>query len=95
LDRTIRYRYGYAYKNLFKTSELKEDLEEFKNLNIESAKIGSIVSLKNKEIINLNAKFIRNQYYLAKLDFKEINNLGDIYFQYGVLKSSRIEDEQI
>jgi hypothetical protein len=29
------------------------------------------------------------------LDFKEINNLGDIYFQYGVLKSSRIEDEQI
>lgn len=95
LDRTIRYRYGYAYKNLFKTSELKDDLEEFKNLNIESAKIGSIVSLKNKEIINLNAKFIRNQYYLAKLDFKEINNLGDIYFQYGVLKSSRIEDEQI
>ena len=32
---------------------------------------------------------------MVKLDFEEINKFGDIYFQYGVLKSNKEIDEQI
>ena len=86
--------YGYTYSNVYKDSELKPDISDFSNVELKPAKIGSIIKTKENISIELNAKFIINNYYLVKLDFKEINRLGSTYFKYGVLKSSYIDNEQ-
>ena len=95
LDRTLAFNEGYEYNNIYKELELSTNNEDFKDTNIEKAKIGVIISENTKREIEITAKFNVNKYYLAKLDFEEINKYGDIYFKYGVLKSKRIEEEQI
>ena len=94
LDRTIVFLNGYTYNNLYKETELKETNEDFEECNIESAKTGVIISEKQTKEIKLDAKFIVGKYYLVKLDFEEINQYGNIRFNYGFLKSTR-DREQI
>lgn len=94
LDRTISYVSGYAYKNEYKEIVLSETNHDFKDCKVEGAKCGVIISEKEKKEIELDAKFIVNKYYLAKLNFEEINQFGNIRFKYGVLKSTR-DNEQI
>ena len=85
---------GYSYINEYEVTEIKQTANDFKEYNLEEAKIGSIIKIFNKVEIPLIAKFITDNYYLIKLDYKEINKLGKCYFNYGVLKSSKIDDEQ-
>ena len=85
---------GYSYKNEYEITEIKRTSNDFKECNLEEAKIGSIIKTFNKVEIPLIAKFIKDNYYIVKLDYKEINKLGNVYFNYGVLKSSKIDDEQ-
>lgn len=94
LDRTIHYMDGYTYHNDYCISEINRDCEDFKEFNLEEAKIGSIIKSLEKIEIPLTAKFIEGNYYLIKLDYKEINKFGNVYFQYGVLKSNKLDDEQ-
>lgn len=94
LDKSIKFRSGYSYDNLYYTNEIKSTAKDFKNINIEDAKIGSIIKSNKNIKIPLTAKFIKGNYYLAKLDFEDINKFGDINFNYGVLISER-QDEQI
>lgn len=94
LDRVLYFKNGYTYSNVYKDSELKPDISDFSNVELKPAKIGSIIKTKENISIELNAKFIINNYYLVKLDFKEINRLGSTYLKYGVLKSSYIDNEQ-
>lgn len=93
LDRTINYLPGYSYKNEYKELELTEDNIDLESLNKEKAKVGLIIKENNTKEVKLNAKFISGKYYLVKLDFEEINQLGNIYFKYGFLKSTRIKDQ--
>ena len=95
LDRVLKFRSGYQYSNLYKDKELLPNSEDFKDIVLEKAKIGSILKTKENIEVTLNAKFIKGNYYLVKLDFEEINRFGNIYFQYGVLKSNRYVPEQI
>lgn len=84
LDKTIDYRYGYSYQNILDYSECDY---------FDKANIGTLFkSLENSEL-EINAKLLNNHYYLAKLDFREVNQLGDIYFKYGCLKSVRIDNQ--
>lgn len=94
LDRVIKFRHGYSYTNIYKESEFTLKNIDLDKANKEQAKIGLIVSEKNKLDINLNAKLSRGEYYLAKLDYQEINNLGNVYFKYKEHKSSNVQDEQ-
>lgn len=94
LDRTINYCAGYSYENIYNINEIKLDANDFKELNLLPAKIGSIFKSKESKKIPITAKFINKGYYLVKLDLKEINQLGNIYFQYGVIKSVK-DNEQI
>lgn len=93
LDRTINYLPGYSYTNEYKELELTEKNTDFNLLNKESGKVGLIIKENETKEIDLNAKFISNRYYLAKLDFEEINQLGNICFKYGFLKSTRHRDQ--
>lgn len=93
LDRTINYLPGYSYSNEYKELELTTKNEDFDILNKEQGKIGLIIKENEKKEIELDAKFISNKYYLIKLDFEEINQLGNIYFKYGFLKSTRVKDQ--
>ena len=85
---------GYSYRNLY-ASELKKDLLDFKPFNLEEAKIGSIVNSFDTIQIPLTVPLITNNYYLVKLDYKEINKFGNIRIEYGLLKSTYIGDEQL
>ena len=93
LDRTVHFIDGYSYTNEYPISEVKSTAEDFIDCNLEAAKIGSIIKVDDKKEIELKAKFIINKYYLVKLDFEEINQLGDMYFKYGVLKSTKLKDQ--
>lgn len=90
LDKIIKYRAGYNYKNLLEYNEIKPEI-----FNLDKAKIGSIISTTNKTQLKINAKLLRGQSYLIKLDYIPINNLGKIYLSYGVLKSSKFGNEQL
>lgn len=93
LDRSINYIPGYTYINEYCQSEIKSNLEDFKNANLEDAKVGSIIKSKETIKFDISAKFIINHYYLVKLDLDEINTLGEIYFKFGVLKSTKINGQ--
>lgn len=93
LDKTIKFREGYHYTNLYPDCELKPNIPNLLEYNFSGGKIGSILSSKNNIDIKLNAKFIVNRYYLIKLDYEEINELGTIYLQYGVLKSNKLGNQ--
>lgn len=94
LDKVLYFKNGYSYENIYKESELKFDIDDFKGFDFESAKIGSIIKLDKNISIPINAKFINDRYYLVKLDYKEINRFGNTYFKYGVLQSTKTDDEQ-
>ncbi|WP_300924529.1 hypothetical protein [uncultured Clostridium sp.] len=94
LDRVIKYRTGYQYYNEYYSGEITSKLNDFQNINVEKAKVGLIIKTKSNLEIPLSAKFIDGHYYLAKLNFNEINRFGNIYFKYGVLQSKKIVDDQ-
>lgn len=86
LDKDINYLSGYSYKNILPSEFIIEDSIK--------GKIGSILSgIEHKEI-DIEAKFNENTYYLVKLDIEEINKYGNIYLQYGFIKSIQ-KDNQI
>lgn len=87
LDKTLKFYNGYSYKNLYCENEITINNPDFNQLNIEQAKIGIINTIKETEKIQIKSKFIKDKYYLVKLDFEEINKYGNIYFNYGCLKS--------
>lgn len=93
LDRSIKYLPGYTYTNIYPESEIKPNLLDFKDLNLLPAKTGSIFRSTENKKIAINAKFIDKNYYLVKLDLNEINKLGNIYFQYGVIKSIKADNQ--
>lgn len=93
LDRSIKYLSGYTYTNIYPESEIKPNLLDFKDLNLLPAKTGSIFKSTETKKIAINAKFIDKNYYLVKLDLNEINKLGNIYFQYGVIKSIKTDNQ--
>lgn len=95
LDKVIHYYNGYVYNNEYHASEIKPTTTDFENLDLDSGKIGSIIKVNSSKEISLSAKFINGNYYLAKLDFEEINNLGNITFKYSSAKSVRYDNEQI
>lgn len=89
LDKTIKYREGFNYKNLLEYNEIKPEI-----FNFEKAKIGSIISTKETLKLKINAKLYKGKRYLIKLDYLPINNLGKIYLSYGVMKSTDFNKEQ-
>ena len=95
LDLTIKYRSGYQYCNEYESSEIDSNLNDFKDIELEHAKIGSIIKANKNIEIPLSAKLIKDHHYLVKINFNEINRFGKIYFTYGNLQSSKIFDGQI
>lgn len=84
LDRLIDYRHGYSYHNLLECSEC---------VYFEKARIGSLFRSLESSEIEICDTFIDNHYYLAKIDFNEINRLGTTAFRYGSLRSTRIGEQ--
>lgn len=98
LDRHLHYQLGYTYNNIYKQSEITLDNDDFISVNqiAEKANIGILTTLNTGEDwFKLNCNFNPNEYYLAKLDYEEVNNYGQIYFKYGEIISEFIDDQQI
>lgn len=90
LDNLIHYRYGYEYSNLLPYTEIKPEI-----FNLEKAKIGSIVNTLEPIKVRLNCNLIKNKRYLIKLNFVDINQLGDIYISYGMMKSKKYNNQLV
>lgn len=90
LDKTIKFRNGLSYKNVLEYSEVEPEI-----FNLEKAKIGSIISTLQDKQFKIDAKLIKGKKYLIKLDYKEINNLGNINITYGIFRSVKINNEQL
>lgn len=80
LDKTIAYEEGYNYKNLISNNIFNR---------YPKANIGYI--LEDAELfIDFEAE---DKFYLAKLDYVELNDLGETYFEYGTTKSIKLEEQ--
>ena len=90
LDKTIKFRNGLSYTNILEYNEIKPNV-----FNLEPAKIGSIISTLENVELKIDAKLIKGKKYLIKLDYKNINDLGNIDITYGIFKSIKITDDQI
>lgn len=98
LDKQLKFRQGFCYQNIYKQNEITLSNSDFQTSNLDrvQAKSGIIVTLnptKCSTIISCNLN--RDSYYLAKLDYEEINQYGQIYFKYGEILSENINKEQI
>lgn len=93
LDDLVTYRDGLLYKNQLGYSEIVPSI--FPEVKLDEAKIGSIISTNTEEKLKINAKLIKGKRYLLKLDFEEINQLGNINLSYGVITSSKLENNQL
>lgn len=96
LDKVLFFDNGYSYKNIYKESEITPTNEDFKFiLNLEKAKIGSLAEIKSNSIIPLNNNLEIGKNYLFKLDYKEVNEFGDIDVRYGSLHCIKLGNEQL
>ena len=90
LDKDIKYIDGLIYSNILDYTDIKPEI-----FNLEKAKVGSIISTLDNIQLEISAKLIKGNKYLLKLDYSEINDLGNIFITYGILKSIKLDDNQI
>lgn len=95
LDKDLEYRLGYSYDNLLKL-DLVASIEDslLKRPEFEKGRIGIIAKTVTPISIPLYSAFKEGVYYLAKLDYKQGNNLGKTTFKYGAVNSTKLGDEQ-
>lgn len=98
LDRFLHYKHGYSYQNEYFQNEITLNNEDFYSVNqIEAQGVtGILTTLKHSEDwFKISCNLINGSYYLAKLDYEEINNYGQIYFKYGEYISENINNNQL
>lgn len=85
LDRTIDYRYGFDYDNLYCQSEITLDNQDFSSpyTTIEKANVGVIATITESDWFNISIPMEKGRWYLVKVDLEQINQFGDVYLQYG------------
>lgn len=98
LDGMAEYTHGQYHKNLYFEQEISYGNKDFHSpyTKIERGKVGVIATATEKDWFELSHINIKNgSKYLIKLSFTEVNNFGDIYFQYRDYNSKRLGDSQI
>ena len=98
LNKTLDYRYGYDYENLYSYgSEIKIDNPDFSSpyTKTEEAKIGILANIVENDWFRVSHNFEEDHYYLLKLDYEQINTYGDLYLLYGDITSIKIGDDQL
>ena len=98
LDGLFEYRCGQNCRNIYIEKEISYNNTDFQSpyTKIEKGKNGIIATILEKdwfELSHVNIK--KGKLYLVKLAFIEINNFGEIYFQYGDYKSKALNKNQI
>lgn len=97
LNKTLDYRYGYDYENEYHSSEIKIDNSDFSSPYTETveAETGILAIIKENDWFRVTHKFKQDNYYLIKLDYRQINEYGEIYMKYGEVVSTTLDDEQL
>lgn len=91
LDKKLKFISGYSYKNLFHIKDLKSQLS---NINYEDVKNGVYLILNSNTTLTLDLALEKNRYYLIKVLFENINDLGSINLKYGFSKSNNRNKSQ-
>ena len=98
LDKFLHYKHGYCYSNIYKQNEITLDNEDFYSVNQseEQGNVGILTTLKQpRDWFDISCNLCKGSYYLAKLDYEEVNQYGQIYFKYGEYMSENIDDNQL
>ena len=98
LDRSLDFRYGYAYNNLYEQgSEIKVENSDFTSpyTKTEAGNVGILATITESDWFKINHTFEQDHFYLVKLDFEQINTYGELYMFYGGVTSQYIDDEQL
>lgn len=94
LDKYIYFKHGYTYSNLYNVSEILPESPDFVDYNLEKAKYGSIIKTLEDISIKIDTSELKlGRYYLAKLSFTEVNDIGSICFRYNKTFSTKINNQ--
>lgn len=97
LDKYLDYRYGYNYSNEYRESEISIDSQDFKSPYTKTVKgkTGIIAIVEENDWFEISHEFKDSSIYLVKLNYENINNYGQLYFQYGEIISEDIGTDQL
>lgn len=97
LNRTLDYRYGYSYENVYKESEISFENPDFTSPYTETTKaeIGIIAACKENDWFPITYNFKPGTTYLVKLDFEELNEYGTVNLVYGQTNSDVLHDQLV
>lgn len=85
-DKVIKYREESVYQNLLNYNRIKVN-------NFETSENGTIVKTLEPIHINIDYKLKKDNHYLLKISYDDVNDLGNTYIRYGVLKSARVGNQ--
>lgn len=92
LDKRLKFMAGYNYTNKLKFIDFKNQLSKY--ISYEEIHDGMYVSVNNNIDIPLELDLEKDRYYLVKILFEDINNLGSINLKYGFSESSNKSKSQ-
>lgn len=98
LNKSLVFRQGYCYKNIYKQNELSLDNPDFQSSYLinKKATTGIISTLNgNRALLTIQAPLNPGSYYLVKLEYEEINNYGQTYLKYGEFLSEPLGNTQL
>lgn len=97
LNNVLDYRYGYDYTNMYHESEITFDNTDFHSpfSNVEQGKCGIIVTTQDSDWFEISLQFKQGTQYLVKLDYSEVNDFGQLQFNYGSHTSQQLTPDQL
>ena len=85
-DKVVKYREESTYQNLLNYNKITVN-------NFETTGNGTIVKTLEPLHIDIDYKLERDKHYLLKISYNDVNDLGNTYIRYGVLKSVKVENQ--
>ena len=95
LNKILDYRQGYNYENIYKESEISIDNLDFHSATTPTEKLncGILTQIKSNDWFHIQFSTQADHYYLAKLDYQELNYYGKLYLKYGESISVELKDQ--
>ena len=85
-DKVVKYREESTYQNLLNYNKITVK-------NFETTENGTIVKTLAPLHIGIDYKLEKDKHYLLKISYNDVNDLGNTYIRYGVLKSVKVENQ--
>lgn len=85
-DKVVKYREESVYQNLLNYNKVTVN-------NFETTENGTMVKTLVPLHADIDYKLEKGKHYLLKISYNDVNDLGDTYIKYGVLKSAKVGNQ--